>query len=131
MFIAAIAKPRKMPDGTYFDGKIGIWPIGRYEAAKRDSVNRAKGTLVWKNETVNTKRYREYLFDFVLPAIANRWPKSEWNDQRVKIRIQQDGAGGHINVVGKGSWNSEDKYDRQWYFQLAEEGLDGKIELYD
>ncbi|CAN0508370.1 unnamed protein product, partial [Discosporangium mesarthrocarpum] len=27
MFLAAVARPRMISDGVWFDGKIGIWPI--------------------------------------------------------------------------------------------------------
>ncbi|CAN0507129.1 unnamed protein product [Discosporangium mesarthrocarpum] len=27
MFLAAMARPRMISDGVWFDGKIGIWPI--------------------------------------------------------------------------------------------------------
>ena len=28
MFLCALARPKTLSNGTYFDGKIGIWPIG-------------------------------------------------------------------------------------------------------
>ena len=34
MFIYAIAKPRRLANGTWWDGKIGIWPVGRLKCAQ-------------------------------------------------------------------------------------------------
>ncbi|CAM9358288.1 unnamed protein product [Discosporangium mesarthrocarpum] len=43
MFLAAVARPRMISDGVWFDGKIGIWPIADNLAAMRSSKNRKKG----------------------------------------------------------------------------------------
>ncbi|CAM9934059.1 unnamed protein product, partial [Discosporangium mesarthrocarpum] len=43
MFLAAVARPRMISDGVWFDGKIGIWPIADTVAAMRSSKNRKKG----------------------------------------------------------------------------------------
>jgi hypothetical protein len=104
MFLSAVARPKKLPDGTYFDGKIGIWPFGRYEAAKRASKLRAAGTLCWKNTQVNANVYRDMMIDEVVPAIMARWPQYEYNNPNFKIRIQQDGAPSHINIGGNDPW---------------------------
>ncbi|CAM9612185.1 unnamed protein product, partial [Discosporangium mesarthrocarpum] len=48
MFLAAVARPRMISDGVWFDGKIGIWPIADTVAAMRSSKNRKKGTMMLK-----------------------------------------------------------------------------------
>ena len=39
MFLAAIGKPHTLPDGTQFNGKIGIWPL-------TDNVEAARGLKI-------------------------------------------------------------------------------------
>ena len=47
MFLCAVARPRyNMNKNTWSDGKIGIWPIGKWELVKRSSKKRAKGMPV-------------------------------------------------------------------------------------
>lgn len=75
MFMAAVARPRYEPHRkTVFNGKIGIWPFVTHEPAKRNSKNRAKGTLV-------------------IPAIKEKWPKGRAHSS---IIIQQDNAKPHL-----------------------------------
>lgn len=95
MFLCAVARPRRLPDGTFFDGKIGIWPFGKVVPAQKKSKNRPAGTPEWHNETCDADRYRQYLICYVLPAIVERFPSS-YTFGRKKVVIQQDGAGGHI-----------------------------------
>ena len=53
MFLCAVARPRYNANkNAWFDGKIGIWPIGKWEPAKQSSKKRAKGTPVWKNQCI-------------------------------------------------------------------------------
>ena len=92
MFLCAVARPRYNTNkNAWFDRKIGIWPIGKWEPAKRKSKKRAKGTLVWKNQLINQDVYREYLIQKLLPAVKEKWPRNN-----AKIRLQQDGAKSHI-----------------------------------
>ena len=44
MFLCAQARPRDR-----WDGKLGIWPIGRWVKAQKNSCNRLAGTMEWKN----------------------------------------------------------------------------------
>jgi len=46
MFLCAQARPRRLPNGEWWDGKIGIWPIGEVGTAKRASKHRRKGSPV-------------------------------------------------------------------------------------
>ena len=92
MFLCAVARPRYDTNkNAWFDRKIGIWPIGKWEPAKRSSKKRAKGTPVWKNQLINRDVYHEYLIQKLLPAVKEKWPRNN-----TRIRLQQDGAKSHI-----------------------------------
>jgi hypothetical protein len=92
MFLCATARPRKLADGTWFDGKLGIWLFGKFVPAQRSSKNRPKGTPCWENETVDTDTYRSMLMNNVVPAILDNWPEGDFRNPRCKIFIQQDGV---------------------------------------
>ena len=92
MFLCAVARPMyDTRKNAWFDGKIGIWPIGKWEPAKRSSKKHAKGTPVWKNQCITQDVYREYLIQKFLPAVNEKWPTCNR-----RIRLQQDGAKSHI-----------------------------------
>ena len=92
MFLCVVARPRYDTNkNAWFDGKIGIWPIGKWEPAKRKSKKQAKGTPVWKNQLINRDVYHEYLIQKLLPAVKEKWPRNN-----TRIRLQQDGAKSHI-----------------------------------
>ena len=92
MFLCVVARPRyDSRRNAWFDGKIGIWPIGKWEPAKRSSKKRAKGTPVWKNQCITWDAYCEYLIKKFLPAVKEKWPT-----RNARIRLQQDGAKSHI-----------------------------------
>ena len=97
MFQCAVACPHFYPSAkSWWDGELGIWPIGDWEPAKRASKNRPRGTLVWKNKPVTKEVYRELLISKLLPAIVEKWP---WMDRLSRNNwIQQDGAKSHINT---------------------------------
>ena len=96
MFLCAQARPRYDPNTKKtWDGKIGIWPIGEWVEAQRSSSKRAKGTLVWKDKKVDGDTYMDFLVEKVLPAIAAKWPRGQWNDPEFRVVIQQDGARPH------------------------------------
>jgi hypothetical protein len=99
MFLCAQARPRfDYTKNTMWDGKIGIWAIGHWEVAVRSSVNRPAGTPVWKNDSMDKKRYSEMMVDLVFPAILENWPVGELINPHFKIRIQQDNAPAHPKV---------------------------------
>ncbi|CAN0486911.1 unnamed protein product, partial [Discosporangium mesarthrocarpum] len=75
VFLAAVARPRMISDGVWFDGKIGIWPIVDTVAAMGSSKNRKKGTMIQKPATINAERYKELMIDKVIPAIKARMPR--------------------------------------------------------
>ena len=92
MFLCAVARPRyDTRRNAWFDGKIGIWPIRKWERAKQSSKKRAKGMPVWKNQCITRDVYREYLIEKFLPAVKEKWPM-----RNARIQLQQDGAKSHI-----------------------------------
>ena len=80
-----------MRKNAWFDGKIGIWPIGKWEPAKRSLKKYAKGMPVWKNQCITWDVYCEYLIQKFLPAVKEKWPPHNG-----RIWLQQDGAKSHI-----------------------------------
>ena len=88
MFLCAVARPRYDTNkNAWFDGKIGIWPIRKWEPAKQSSKKCAKGMPVWKNQCITRDVYCEYLIQKFLPAVKERWPM-----RNERIELQQDGA---------------------------------------
>jgi hypothetical protein len=58
MFLAMFARPR--PE-LGFDGKICMVPVVEMRSAKRDSVNRPKGTMEMHNVSMNEEVYHNLL----------------------------------------------------------------------
>ncbi|KAL7575060.1 hypothetical protein ACA910_000431 [Epithemia clementina (nom. ined.)] len=93
MFLCAVARPRfDRTTNSWFDGKLGLWPIGKFVPAQRSSCNRPAGTLVWHNTSVTREVYRDLLMNKLIPAIHTKWPFGS----TTAICIQQDGAKAHI-----------------------------------
>ena len=100
MFLCAVARPQFNPSlNAWWDGKLGIWPIGDWEPAQRKSKNQPKETPVWKNKIVMKEVYRDLLIMKLIPAIVEKWPISDRNSR--KIFIQQDGVKNHIHEDDK------------------------------
>ena len=100
MFLCAVVRPHCNTSlNSWWDGKLGIWPIGDREPAKRKSKNQPKGMLVWKNKIVMKEVYRDLLITKLIPAIMEKWPTRDRNSR--KIFIQQDGAKNHIREDDK------------------------------
>ena len=105
MFLCVMARPRYDTNkNTWFDGKIGMWPIGKWEPVKWSSKKCTKGTPVWKNQCITRDVYHEYLIQKLLPAVIERWPT---NNRR--IRLQQDGTKSHILEM---TWSSKKQLTR-------------------
>ena len=86
MFLVATARPRFDPQrNQVWDGKIGVWPIGEWVPAQRDSNRRPMGTLVWKDTSIGRNVYRKLLLEKVVPAIVEKWPRAEFASPRVVI----------------------------------------------
>ncbi|KAL7568198.1 hypothetical protein ACA910_020889 [Epithemia clementina (nom. ined.)] len=93
VFLCAVARPRfDTYSNAWFDGKLGLWPIGKFVTVVCSSRNRPAGTLVWQNTSVTREVYRDLLINKLIPAIHAKWPLGSTS----KIRIQQDGAKAHI-----------------------------------
>jgi hypothetical protein len=118
MFLCAQARPRRLANGTWWDGKLAMIPIGEESLAERTSTRRAAGTPVWKNIQVKKDVYRRLMLEVVV-EIIERWPSSDWNI-RDKIRIQQDGAPSHFSPDDQG-----------WLNGLLALGVAHKIEVFN
>ena len=118
MFLCAQARPRRLSDGSFFDGKLGCWPFGCVGQAQKRSKNRRKGDPVWVNVNVNRDECRLMLVVNLLPAIAERWPGQELMDDNTVITIQQDGARTHLPLN-----------DGDWLEELEELGLQNKVKI--
>ena len=100
MFLCAVARPHFNPcSNSWWDGKLGIWPIGDWEPAKWKSNNRHKGTLVWKNKIVTKEVYHDLLISKLIPSILENWPRRDRLSR--KTFIQQDRAKTHISCDNK------------------------------
>jgi hypothetical protein len=96
MFLCAQARPRWI-NGKYWDGKIGIWPIGHVGETERASQYRPAGYPVWVNESVTREKYRQVMIEDVLPAIVVKFPSTYMEFGRGRqVVVQQDGAKSHI-----------------------------------
>ncbi|XP_057795059.1 uncharacterized protein LOC131011288 [Salvia miltiorrhiza] len=94
MFMSVVGRPHFSSEGeVLFDGKYGIFPFTVKEPAKRNSKNRAKGTLETKPiQSITKEVIKECIISQVIPAIKAKWPSTEPED----ILIQQDNARPHI-----------------------------------
>ena len=111
MFLCTVARPHFNPcSNSWWDGKLGIWPIGDWEPAKWKSKDRPKGTLVWKNKVVTKEVYWDLLISKLIPSILEKWPRRDMLSR--KIFIQQDGAKIHI------SWD-----DKLFNDELVDNGI--------
>ncbi|KAG2906257.1 hypothetical protein PC114_g11227 [Phytophthora cactorum] len=97
MTLAAVTRPRwNAPSGSYYDGKLGIWPFIVQESAVRSSPRRPAGTLITKEGRVNKWTYRKMLIQHLLPAVRERWP-SVCNGE--VVRVQQDNTPAYISPM--------------------------------
>jgi hypothetical protein len=94
MFLCAVARPRYYGNNNqfFFDGKIGIWPIGENRPARNNTVNRLRGTMIWHNMSLDRIMYRNMVINKVLPAIKQKFPVT----RGASIIFQQDNAPAHI-----------------------------------
>ncbi|KAG3237317.1 hypothetical protein PI124_g17692 [Phytophthora idaei] len=96
MFLAAVARPRcDLRRRTYFDEKLGIWPIVERVQAQRSSANRQAGDWETKNISMNSDEYAKMLVGKVFPAIRAKWP----GFKRRPVRVQHDNASPHGAVM--------------------------------
>ena len=96
MFLCAVARPRfNTCSNSWWDGQLGIWPIGDWEPVKRKSKNRPKRMLVWKNKIITKEVYHDLVITKLTPSILEKWPRRDQSSRQ--IFIQQDGAKDHIS----------------------------------
>ena len=119
MFLCAQARPRRLHNGTWWDGKIGIWPIGEYTVAQRTSVNRPAGADEFTKQSIDRDKCREMMINDVVPAIQSRFPTSEQSRYGTTC-IQQDGAPSHIPTKNE---------DDMWFEEMEALGLSDSIKL--
>ena len=76
MFIVAMARPRKLESGEWFDGKVGLWPVVKKVLAKRNSKNRAKGDECIQEVSVTAESYRKFMVKEggIFDAIKEKMP---------------------------------------------------------
>ena len=117
MFLCAVARPRFNPSAnSWWDGKLGIRPIGDWEPAKWKLKNRPKGTLVWKNKTVTKEVYRELLISKLILAILEKWLRRDRMSRT--IYIQQDGAKTYIHEDDEEFNNTSTIFHRHQIWRL-------------
>ncbi|CAM9988039.1 unnamed protein product [Discosporangium mesarthrocarpum] len=91
MFLAAFARPRKLSNGVWFDGKIGIWPIVDVVTPQRASKSGAKRDPALRPVTVDREKYKKIMVDEVIAAIKAKMPRPPGHT----IFVEQDGAKPH------------------------------------
>lgn len=103
MFLSAIGKPQFLPDGTYFDGKIGIWPFITEEEYKRNTKHHKKGDKKRKAVSCTAKEYLEMMTkeNGVLDAVCEKLDFPEIK----RVKIQHDGASPHVGKDNPGLLN--------------------------
>jgi len=77
MFLCAQARPRRLHNGTWWDGKVGIWPVGEHKVAQRKSVNRPAGAEEFAKQSVDQDKHREMMINEVVPAMQSKFPACE------------------------------------------------------
>ena len=98
MFLCVVARPRFRDGNCIFDGRIGCFPLVRYEPAMRgnERTGRVRGDMIMKPITSITREViREFMINQVLPAIRAKWPRE---DVGKPIFIQQDNAPSHLKL---------------------------------
>ena len=87
MFLCTVVRLHFNPSAnSWWERKLGIWPIADWEPAKQKSKNRPKGTLVWKNKTVTKEVYRELLISKLILAILENWPRRDRMSRTIFIQ---------------------------------------------
>ncbi|CAM9365823.1 unnamed protein product [Choristocarpus tenellus] len=98
MFLAAVACPKKLSKGVWFNGKIGICPIMDTEVTQHSSEHRPKHAKELVPVTVNRERCKKHMIKDVFPVIKACVPSPEGKT----IFVWQDRVSPHTK--GGGSW---------------------------
>lgn len=96
MFLVAMARPRMLPDGTWFDGKIGLWECTEESPAARNSRHRPAGTLITKPKSMDGAFYK-LLFTKAGGVLQSIKLKMPWLRGDL-VKIQHDGARPHTGL---------------------------------
>ena len=103
MFLCAVVRPHFKPcSKSWWDSKLGIWPIGDWEPAKQKLKNRPKGTLVWKNKIVTNEVYHDLLITKLIPSILEKWPQRD----RLSRKFLFNKTGQKITLVAMISYST-------------------------
>lgn len=130
MFVAVIGVPQTLPDGTWFDGKLGIWPMTEMAPAVRNSANRPAGAPVITPINMNCENYRHLCLGEggVLEKIKQKLGCC----RNARIVIQHDGATPHTGEGTEAALNMagvEDGWNIQWERQPAQSPDCNKCDL--
>ena len=92
MFLVAVGVPRmNHTTATYFDGKLGCFPLIEKVPEKKNKKNRVKSTIITKEITsVSREVIKETIIKKLLPNIVKYFPRDTST-----IKIQLDGSGDH------------------------------------
>ena len=92
MFLVEVGVPRmNHTTDTYFDGKIGCFPLIEKVPSKRTTKKRVKSTIITKDITlVSREVIKETIINKLLPNIVKYFPRDTST-----IKIQLDGSGSH------------------------------------
>jgi hypothetical protein len=64
MFLCALARPRyNNTTRQWFDGLIGIYPVGEFDIYHRRSANHERGDLKWTNISLDRDEYQRMMID--------------------------------------------------------------------
>ena len=102
MFLAAVGRHHKRPNGTHFCGLVGVWPFVREGIAARSSKNRAGGETELKLVSVDGNVWRDIMVGKVFPAI-----RDAYKHLKKQVVIQIDGAKPHIKSSIQASIEAE------------------------
>ncbi|CAM9678782.1 unnamed protein product, partial [Discosporangium mesarthrocarpum] len=91
MFLVAMARPRQLSNGAWFDGMTAIWPVTEIAKPKRSTKNRAAGDKETKPVTMDGEQYKQMMIKEVIPAVKARMPGAYTRT----IWVQQDSAKTH------------------------------------
>ena len=71
LFMCCQARPRWLTDERrWWDGKLGMWPIGEWTVAQRSSANGPAGTPEWQNTSVTGEVHLQILLEKTVPPRA-------------------------------------------------------------
>lgn len=91
MFLCALARPKyNNTTRQWFDGLIGIYPVGELSMYQRRSATHQRSDIMWQNFNLDRDEYERMIIDLVLPDIKRKMPLNN------NIILQQDGASAHL-----------------------------------